>query len=364
MAHPFLLGRFSKIKPKPPALFPKKLKPSKSRGRIHCGLDIGNFSVKVVLLREGSQEVMGVGKAPLPTNPSPEKLVLAIRNACQAAGFNGRQVNAAIGGHSVIIRYIQLPKMTREELKSSVEFEADKYIPFNVKDVWLDCQILEEREEAKRILALLVAAKKELVTHRLTLIQEAGLECAVLDVDTFAVVNAFEAASPRLPKSEVMALIDLGSEGTNINILRNQKVLFSREIPIGGARLTQAIAEKLGAQESLAETLKLRPGDRLKDLREAIGPVLENLIGELRLSFDYFESQYDKRVERLFLSGGSSRLAGLTPLLKEQFQAEVALWNPFEGISLSETVSNALKDGREEFAVAFGLALRTSDDHA
>ena len=348
--------------PRFPKFFSKIWKPSSSRTRFSCGLDIGSSSVKVVVLREGAKrEVAGVGKALLSPKPPREKLIVAIRSACQAAGFTGRRVNAALNGQSVIIRYIQLPKMTKEELRSSIEFEADKYIPFNVKDVWLDCQILQELEESKRIQALLVAAKKDLVAHHLTLIQEAGYEPEVLDVDAFAVANAFETVSSRLPKAEVMTLIDLGAQGTNVNIFLGQQILFSRDIPIGGVHLTQALAEKLGLPESQAEALKLRPAERLKELQEIWGPILENLAGELRLSFDYFESQYDKRVERLFLSGGSSRLMGLPALLKEQFQAEVVSWNPFEGMALPGSASAALKEGREEFAVAFGLALRASE---
>jgi type IV pilus assembly protein PilM len=162
----------------------------------------------------------------------------------------------------------------------------------------------------------------------------------------------------------VVALLDLGAEITNINILRGTQTLFSRSVPIGGSKLTQALADKLGLQESQAEALKIQPGERLKELLEALGPVLESLLGELRLSFDYFESQYDKRVEHLFLSGGSSRFGGLKPLLKEHFQAEVTTWNPFEGTALAESASAKLKEGAEEFTVAFGLALRAPDDHA
>ena len=348
-----------------PKLFSKIFRSTSVRGRLSCGLDIGASSVKVVFLREGAKrEVLGLGKAPLAPKSPREKRILAIQSACQAAGFTGRHVNAALSGQSVIIRYIQLPKMTREELKSSIEFEADKYIPFNVKDVWLDCQILQEREESKRIQALLVAAKRDVVNHHLTLIQEAGYEPEILDVDTFAVANAFETVSSRQPLAEVIALIDLGAEGTNVNIFRGQEILFSRDIPIGGVKVTEAIAEKLDLQEPQAEALKLRPGDRLKELQEIWNPLLENLVGELRLSFDYFESQYDKRVERVFLSGGSSRLTGLAALLKEQFQTEVASWNPFDAVTLPASASAVLKEGREEFAVAFGLALRASNDRA
>ena len=339
MKFPFTF--FPKGVPKTSPPFSKPTKPKAGSGRITCGLDIGSSSVKVVLLREGSKrEVLGVAKVPLPPNSSREKRVLALQNACQTAGFTGRRVNMALGGQSVIIRYIQLPKMTMKELKSSIEFEADKYIPFNVKDVWIDCQILEEREGSKKIQTLLVAAKKDLINAHVTLVQEAGLECAVLDVDTFAVVNAFETVSSRLPRREVVALLDLGAETTNINILRGPQTLFSRDIPIGGSKLTQAISEKLGLQGPQAEALKLRPGDRLKELMEGVDPILENLIGELRLSFDYFESQYDKKVEHLFLSGGSSRFGGLLPLLKEHFQTEVTIWNPFEGLTLEGSVSN------------------------
>ena len=337
---------------------------AKKQGATTCGLDIGNQRVKWVELRHGTKpELVAFSSVPIKKGIGRERVLTAVKEAVHSSGSISRRIHSAIGGQSVIIRYIQLPSMTREELRSSIEFEADKYIPFNVKEVILDCQILEEREEGSKILAVLVAAKRDAVNHHLSLLQEAGLEVDLLDVDTFAIVNAFEHFLGTQSPNTVHALLDMGAKTTNISILRGATSLFSRDVPIGGDDFTQAIAEKLNLEIDAAEVLKCSGTKSSEELLALIGTPLENLVGELRLSFDYFENQYDKRVERLYLSGGSSRLTGIPDSLRKSFSGEVLSWNPLEGISVPSKGNFAkLKDLKEGLAVAVGLALRSGND--
>ncbi len=332
----------------------------KEEGRSRSALDIGGRSVKWLELRGTEKpEVVTYASVPLQKGAGRENLVAAIRKVVQLSGSNSHRIHSAIGGQSVIIRYVQLPKMTREELRSSIEFEADKYIPFNVKDVVLDCQILEEKEESGKILAVLVAAKKDAVSHYVSLLHDAGLELELLDVDTFALANAFEYFLGHQTPAKIHALFDLGAKTTNVNILRGTTSLFSRGIPIGGDHFTEALSEKLGLETDPAEVLKCSGTKSKEELLELIAAPLETLMGEVRLSFDYFENQYDRKIERIYLSGGSSLLSGIPEHFQNTFNVESLLWNPLQKITVppKEELSKLAKEG-EGLGVGVGLALR------
>lgn len=342
----------------PTVTLPFKFKKSekKSSPRNSFGLDIGSQNVKWVELRRDKKlELAACSVVPVKKG----KTALAIKEAAQASGGAAPQVHSAIGGHSVIARYVHFPKMSPTELRSHVEVEADKYIPFNVKDVVLDCQILEEKKEEGKIHVLIVAAKKEVIDHHLSLLQEAGIDVGLLDVDTFAAVNAFEHFLGNPPPEKYHALLDLGAKTTNLSILHSTTTLFSRDIPIGGSDFTKAISEKLNLEIDAAEMLKCSGTKSEAELLALIGSPLENLTGEIKLSFDYFENQYDKRVERIYLAGGSSRFPGILKYLQKGFNVEALSWNPLEGIVVpSESLLSKVRRSQESLAVAVGLALR------
>ena len=332
----------------------------KSNVRSSVGLDIGNQNVKWVEIRQAEKpELVTCRVVPIKKGKGREGTVVAVKEAVQGAGPS-RRVHSAIGGHSVIARYVFFPKMSREELRSHIEVEADKYIPFNVKDVVLDCQILEEKKEEGKIYVLIVAAKKEVVSHHLSLLEEAGLEAGLLDVDTFAAVNAFEHFLGNQAPSRFHALLDVGAKTTNASVLRGTTILFSRDIPIGGSDFTKAISEKLNLEMDAAEVLKCSGAKSAEELLALIGSSMENLIGEIKLSFDYFENQYDKRVERIFISGGSSRLSGFAKQIQQNFNVETLSWDPLQGITVPSEALAKVKGVREELAVAVGLALRSA----
>ena len=334
--------------------------PSKRPGaRGSFGLDIGSQNVKWVHLRQnGKIELASCAVVPI-RKKGREGIVAAIREALQASGTLSPQIQTAIGGHSVIARYVYFPKMSRDELRSHIEVEADKYIPFNIKDVVLDCQILEEKKEEGKVHVLIVAVKKEVLDHHLSLLKESGIETTVVDVDTFAAVNAFEHALGASDSSmKHQALLDIGAKTTNLSILRGATTFFSRDIPIGGSDFTKAISEKTGLEMDEAEVLKCSGTKSQEELFAWIGPSLENLMGEIKLSFDYFENQHDKRVERIYAAGGSSRLAGLLKYIQKGFTLETLPWDPLQGIEASDEVLSHVKDVRESLAVAVGLALR------
>lgn len=348
-----------KFPPKIP--IPFKRTPHKKTLPPFCGLDIGSHSVKWVEIQEvgGKVELTGLGYSAIRREKSREGTLSAIKGALQGSAAGPRQVYTAISGHSVIIRYGQFPKMTLDELRSHVEVESDKYIPFNVKDVILDCHILEEKKEEGKILGLVVAVKKEIVSQHLLMVREAGLEPVCIDVDTFAMVNAFEHFLGGNSPSLCQALLDIGAKTTNVSILRGTTSLFSRDIPIGGTDLTQAISEKLKLEMDEAEMVKCG-GERTKEeLLSLVEFPLERLLGEVRLSFDYFGNQYDQRIERIYLSGGSSRFPGISEAIQKEFTIESLSWDPVAGIAISsKQILSKIRGIREGLAIAVGLALR------
>lgn len=349
----------------PQVKLPTLPRPSKSRPQqTACGLDIGSHSIKWVEIGKssGKRELLSFNVVPFKRERGQQALVAAIREAVPAPppGSIPRRIVGAISGQSVIARYATFPKMTREELYSHVEVEADKYIPFNIKDVILDCQILEEKKEEGKVYALLVAAKKEVVNYHLATLQDAGVEIDSLDVDTFAVVNAFEHFLGSQTSAVYQAVLDMGAKGTNLCILRGATTLFSRNIPIGGTDFTQAISEKSDLEGEAAEVLKCSGNKAPEELLALLGSSLENLMSEVKLSFDYFENQYDKRVDKIYLSGGSSRLPGLLPYVQRSLNMESLSWDPFTGMTIASDRSQKLKTVRESLATAVGLALRSA----
>jgi len=328
------------------------------------GLDIGSNSVKAIELTNHGGEfvVTGFAHAPVVAEGS---LTDTITEMVQQAGMRTRRVVTAVSGKSVIVRYLNMVPMSDDELKNAIRFEADKYIPFDVDEVVLDCQRIEDEGVAQEneMRVLLVACKRNLVDDHLTLLEGAGLVPAVVDVDSFALGNAFEFASAQGGLAEredgVSALIDIGANKTNINILKGSVSYFTREIYLGGDDFTSGIGKKLNLETHEAEALKRDPGEHLEEVKEAVYPYIDDLGNEIRLSFDYYENQFDREVDQVFLSGGGARLKFLEEAFEKIFEKKTSLWNPVENLKKSDRVdADLLQDVAPQLAIALGLASR------
>ena len=229
------------------------------------GLDIGSSSVKAVecAVRNKRVELLHVGVAPIPAEAIVQgaflnsgAIVEAIREAMDSAGIKTKTVATAVSGHSVIVKKISLPSMTREELEESIRWEAEQYIPFDINEVNLDFQILHGAEMEGQMDVLLVAAKKDLIDDYVHVITDAGLTPAVIDVAAFAVENAFE-ANYDLRGEDVVALVNIGSQVVNINIVANGAPAFTRDISTGGSAYTEEIQKALSVSWDEAERMKI-----------------------------------------------------------------------------------------------------------
>lgn len=325
------------------------------------GLDIGSSSIKAVELKsvDSELELINFIVTPFEKDIPRKDLAEAIKKTFAETNFESRKVNTSISGQAVIVRYIQLPRMSEQDLRSAIRFEAEKHIPFKIDEVILDCQILESDSGDNKMRVLLAAAKKKFIEDHIKLLSDAGLEVRLIDVDSLALINAFQANLSPSAKGATCAILNIGASRTNINIVKDGSSYFSRDVMSGGNDLTQAISEKMNIDFSEAERLKCQREEKKGKVSEIIQPALDNLAAEVRLSFDYYESQFEKGINKLYLSGGSCNLPGLDKFLADSLGVSVESWDPLSVLSINAQIDQAqLTPLRAQLPIAIGLAIR------
>jgi len=343
-----------------------KLKGKSAKEKISVGLDIGTSSIKIVKLKlnNGSAQLCDFNQIPV----SSGGLDAALKELAQTG--NIKDVNISVSGHSTIIRYVNFPKMNPEELSQALKFEAQKLIPFPINDINLDNYILKPDLPDNKMLLLLAAVKKEFLNQRLKLLETAGINANIVDIDSLALVNAFNFNhSPESDelKNKTVAVLNIGSSISNLNLLDNFLPCLSRDIKTAGNNFTKKIMDVLGVDLPTAEDLKINPEkDKSNKLPGVLEQVITNLATEIRTSFDYYESQCPATVSKIFISGGGSLLKGLKESLNSMLDIEVAYWDAFSNIDIpdssnSEKLSGIKNNGQaltSVLSVAVGLALR------
>jgi len=323
------------------------------------GLDIGAQAVKAVKIRHDKAGPEFLAFA-LEANPGAGALTEVIKRIIHPQ--DAKNLIISVSGSATVIRYVPFPKMSADELMQALKFEAQKHIPFTLAEVNLDAEILKDDLPENKMLVLLAAAKKEAVSQRLKIIEPAALKAGAVDIDSLALLNAFifNNAADIIPKYKVIALLNVGSQISSLNILEAGIPGFSRDIHIAGHSFTQKISGALNIELGAAEKLKINPDkDSLQKIKTEIGPVFTNLANEIRTSFDYYESQSTASVERVFLSGGGAKPFFFREMLTAALGIEAEYWDPFKKIALSAGVDSAgLKEASPQLCVAVGLALR------
>ncbi len=321
------------------------------------GLDIGNSTVKLVKLKS-TKEAVELHDFYLAESHSGSSELLK----SWAQSRHIQSVNASVSGQATIIRYVSFPKMSPEELKKALKFEAQKYIPFSVGEVNLDAQIIRPNLPDNKMLVSVAAVKKDFIKQRIDLIEECGFNVNLIDLDSLALVNAFNFNYPLAdqdrPKS--VALLNIGASFSNLNILEDKDPLLSRDINIAGNNFTKKASDALEIDLKSAEKTKINPEpERAEALSKVMELVLSSLATEIRVSFDYFESQSASSVTKIFLSGGGGMLPGLKDMLANLLGIEVVFWDPLRKIQIVESVDAVkIKSSAAQLAVAIGLGLR------
>ena len=343
------------------------------------GLDIGSSAIKLVQLKEskGRYFLKKFGVKPLEpevivdgTVMDEGRVVSAIRELFDEFGVKNKLVAISISGHAVIVKKITLPPMPDEELEGQVKLAAEQYIPFDINEVNIDFHVLPQDSSADRqgdMSVILVAAKKDKINELTELVKGAGLAPMVMDVDAFAIENMHAINYP-MAQDETTALVNLGASVMNVNIIRGGASLFTRDIPLGGNRYTEAIQREMGLSYEEAEESK--KGERSGDSSAALlGKVIDSVNGEvaseIARTVDYFKtSASNAELDRVLVCGGVAKAKGLIQQLGDRMQTPVEVADPFSEIDVtgSDCDPDALAEFGPSAAVGVGLALRAVGD--
>ncbi len=348
----------------------------RSRGVV--GLDIGSSAVKLVELKErrsGEFHLQRVGLEPL----SPEAIVDgsimdsslvvdAIQKLADETGARSPNFATSVSGHSVIIKKIQVPAMPPDELEESIQWEAEQYIPFDINDVRLDYVVLSEGESGRDSMeVLLVAVKRDKVNDYVSVISQCGKTPVVVDLDAFAVQNAYE-INYDLDPGKVVALVNMGAGVTTINILAHGATVFWRDISFGGNQFSEALQREYNLSFDQAERAKR--GEQVEgctpaEARAVLDAVSAEMAAEIQKTFDFFAATASQdAVDELMLSGGCAQTPNLRAVLQERFGVPAELLNPLRRIHFRESDFDVhwLDSIGPMLAVAVGLAVRKMGD--
>jgi len=351
-----------------------------AKGKLLIGLDIGASGIKFCQIKEGKRnyQLVNFGLALFPPETivdgavfDANTIVETIRELFDAHRVRGKDIALSISGHSVIIRKIVLPPMSHDELQESIQWEAEQYIPFDMNDVYLDVEVLNEHTD-DQMDVLLVAAKKEIVNDYVEAVQDAGLNPRIVDVDCFAVQNQFE-INYELPLTETVCLINIGASVSNINVVSRGVTTFTRDIsPLGGNLYTEEIQKQLDVSYDEAEILKA--GGELgldadavvpQEVERVIYNVSESVATEIQRSLDFFAAtSTDDQISKIYLSGGTAKIPSLYRIIEQKIGVPVEIINPFKNIEVDGNRFDLeyLRDVAPMAAVATGLALRRIGD--
>jgi len=336
------------------------------------GLDLGSSVVKAVEISLDGPEpvVTGFSRIEIPPGGT---VAEAVEAAFREGRFRSRRVVTSVAGQSVVVRYVPMMRMSDSELKQAIRFETDKYLPFDLDEVVMDCQSLDgvgsqlstdEDGSDDQMTVLLAACKTEAIEDQVRLVQGQNLTLSAIDIDLFALANAWELCGV-LPgdtdeEARGIALVDVGATRTSINVLYGGETCFSREINIGGQDMTQAVARRLSVEVFEAEAIKRASESHEAEVNSAIAPVLEDLVSEISLSLDYVEHHAGIGVEEILLSGGGVLAPGASGYIEQATARRARTWNPLEGLRVDANRVDVeeLEAWAPTLVVAVGLASR------
>jgi type IV pilus assembly protein PilM len=333
------------------------------------GLDIGSSSIKVAEVvrdRTGDRLVnYGISE------PLSEAIVdgeimdrqmvqEAITNLMESRQIRTKHVVTAVSGRAVIVKKILMDRLTEEDAKEAIQWEAEQHVPYDINDVSLDFQIINPNVDAKKMQVLLVAAKKDMIANHADIVREAGLQPMIIDVDSFAIQNAVEANYDLAP-GETVALLNIGAEITNLNIIRDQVPHFTKDLSVGANSFVENIQRRHNVSQSDALNALRGYNDGAIDVASIVQSTCEDLSMQIDRAVAYLRSAGDaERIDRILVSGGSARVPGLSDFLTQRHQVPVEVVNPVAKLSVEAGLFNG--ESPETVApiltVAIGLALR------
>jgi len=340
------------------------------------GLDIGSRTVKVGEIESSSSGQTLIKFGTLDIAPGiieedgikdPESAADSIRQLFKLYNVKEQNVAISVGGYSVIVKKINVQSKSEDQLQETIHLEAEQYIPFDISDVNLDFQILGGSESnPNQMSVLLVAAKKEMVNDYLNVLELAGLNPCIIDVDAFALQNIYEANYEA--SDECVALIDIGANKTSLNIMKGGSSVFMRDVSLGCSQINHKIVSHIDCSAEEAEEIKHNENqDRIdpEDLNDIVASVVSGWTTEIRRALDFFYSTYqDDQISKIILSGGGANIKEFRKLLSVQTSTDVGIINPFEKLKINESQLDTayLNKLAPQAAICLGLAIRRVDD--
>ena len=341
------------------------------------GLDIGSSAVKAVVLKKARSgwSLVAAGETPIPDtgaaedgSPEPGAVTDAVSQLFDVIRLRRARVAAALSGHAVIVKRLSMPAMSEAELGEAIPWEAEQYIPFDLSEVQLDYQIVGSPADGRSTLdVLLVAAKRDRIEDRTNLIVRTGRQPVVLDIEAFALANAYQANYPERTDA-LSALLHIGRRVTIVCLLEQGQPVFTRDINVGGQAHLDALTSHLGSlgvDEMGARRILhgqfphgIDPDHVAAVLRDATS----HLVNEVRKTVDFYRATAPvEKLTRVVVSGGAWQAVGLVEQLASEFAAPVDVFDPFRKITRPSRAIGADLAG-PAYAVAVGLAMRDEGD--
>ncbi len=341
-------------------------------GKNLVGVDIGSSSIKVCQLRDGRRglELVRFAYGDLPPQTivdghvmNSSAVVEQLGRLFRDAKISSRDVAMSVSGQSVIIRKITVPMMTPAELAEQIQWEAEQHIPFDIKDVHIDYEVLRRRPEAGQMDILLVAAKRDDIQDHAQLARDAKLRPVVVDIDAFTVQNVFE-FTRGLPPEQTIALINIGASLATINIVARGVSAFTRDIGNGGNYISDEIRKRLGVPFEQAEAFKCGRSDAgapPPQARAIVDSVVDSIAAEIQRSLDFFlATSGEAEIARIVLCGGTANIPQLAHAVERRARVAVEVFSPLEKIAIDAAAGPAeeLTARATQLAVALGLSMR------
>ncbi|HOX70491.1 MAG: pilus assembly protein PilM [Dokdonella sp.] len=340
------------------------------------GVDISSTAVKLLQLGQagGRYRVEHYAVEPLPPNAVVEKNIVeveavgdAIRRALSRSGAKTRSAAAAVAGSAVITKIVPMPAdLSEEDMEAQIQIEANQYIPYPIEEVSLDFEVLGPvKDNPDMVNVLLAASRTENVDLRVAALDLGGLAAKTMDVEAFAMENAFRLIADQLsvPKDAVVAVIDVGATMTTLIVLRNQRTIYSREQVFGGKQLTDEVMRRYGLSYEEAGLAKRQGGLPESYEIEVLEPFKEAMVQQISrlLQFFFAGSEYS-RVDQIVLAGGCASITGVADMVEEQLGVPCLVANPLANMSLSSRVqAQTLAQDAPALMIACGLAMRSFD---
>ncbi|WP_041585737.1 type IV pilus assembly protein PilM [Syntrophus aciditrophicus] len=356
------------------------LKSLLSGSRQVVGLDIGSSSLKLAevvddprggyLLNRFSQLSLPRGIIVDGILHETSLLTEKVKELFKTSGNRRKGIVTSLSGHSVIIKKVDFPTMEEEEMRDMIRDDAAQYLPFdNMDEVNFDFQILGENEYNPNLMeVLLVAARKDIINSYTDALKAAGLTVVIMDVDSFALETVYE-ENYDFEEEDIVALINIGASITNINVVKADASIFTRDFTLGGNTVTESLVDRLGVSFDEAERVKIEGpgGDEFEAnaFRMSLIEHAEPICAEIDRSIEFFRSTFGgDYIRKVLLSGGGAKLPGIVEELRQRLGVDTEILNPFQKIAINDkTVDVSLVEQMgPALAVSLGLALRRVGD--